>query len=241
MWSAGVFLNVSKIRGSHGSCAGDADEPDEAATADLVRALEAAGAACVAVHCRYAGDDPPKTPARQDETRSLFETLRNEHVAFRERCPLLANGDYYSPDAVATACSGDGRADGVLVARPALLDPSAIFRTDADRKAREDVLKEYLNLADRGRPAREPRSPSDYPRRRPRRCRPDPAPRGPWAHTIQRALPLDRRSSSARSLLGITGKRPRGVAAIRPAKTVRRISKAPPQATTRTTRTRNTS
>ena len=121
----------------------------EAATMDVCRALQAAGAAAIAVHCRYVGDDPPKDPPQLPSQRSLFSRLRSEHAAFREDCALLANGDLYTPAAVAAACAGEGRADGVLVARPALLDCSAIFRADADRRPRLAVLRDYMRLARR--------------------------------------------------------------------------------------------
>ena len=121
----------------------------EAATVDVCRALQAAGAEAIAVHCRYVGDDPPRDPPRLPAQRSLFARLRSEFAAFREDCALLANGDLYSPQAVDEACLGEGRADGVLLARPALLDPSAIFRTDADRLPRLEVLQNYLRLAQR--------------------------------------------------------------------------------------------
>ena len=119
--------------------------PEVGETCDLIRQLHSAGASAVAVHCRYAGVDPPKDPQLATQQR-VFEKLRKEHVAFRESCALLANGDLYTPSQIAAV---DAYTDGILVARPALLDPSAIFRRDADRRPKLEVLQSYVRYSQR--------------------------------------------------------------------------------------------
>ena len=69
--------------------------PEISETCDLIRQLHSAGAVAVALHCRYAGVDPPKDPQLATQQR-VFERLRDEHVVFREDCALLANGDLYT-------------------------------------------------------------------------------------------------------------------------------------------------
>ena len=119
--------------------------PEISETCDLIRQLHAAGAVAVALHCRYAGVDPPKDPQLPTQKR-VFERLRQEHVAFREDCALLANGDLYTHDAISNV---DAYTDGVLLARPALLDPSSIFRRSEERLPKLDVLRQYVRYAQR--------------------------------------------------------------------------------------------
>lgn len=115
-------------------------------TVDLCRALQAAGAQVIAVHCRYPNEQPPKKPPRLDEQRLLFQRLRNEFRVFREDVPLLANGDLYTRDAMAQAC--EGGADGVIIARPALLNCSVFF---AEKRLlpRLVVLRDYITFCRR--------------------------------------------------------------------------------------------
>ena len=89
--------------------------------------------------------DPPKDPQLPTQQR-VFEQLRQEHVAFREDCALLANGDLYTHDAISNV---DAYTDGVLLARPALLDPSSIFRSREERLPKLDVLQQYVRYAQR--------------------------------------------------------------------------------------------
>ena len=119
--------------------------PEISETCDLIRQLHSAGAVAVALHCRYAGVDPPKDPQLPTQQR-VFEQLRQEHVAFREDCALLANGDLYTHDAISNV---DAYTDGVLLARPALLDPSSIFRSREERLPKLDVLQQYVRYAQR--------------------------------------------------------------------------------------------
>ena len=119
--------------------------PEISETCDLIRQLHSAGAVAVALHCRYAGVDPPKDPQLPTQQR-VFERLRQEHVAFREDCALLANGDLYTHDAISNV---DAYTDGVLLARPALLDPSSIFRSREERLPKLDVLQQYVRYAQR--------------------------------------------------------------------------------------------
>ena len=119
--------------------------PEISETCDLIRQLHAAGAVAVALHCRYAGVDPPKDPQLATQQR-VFEQLRQEHVAFREDCALLANGDLYTHEAISNV---DAYTDGCLLARPALLDPSSIFRSSTQRLPKLDVLQQYVRYAQR--------------------------------------------------------------------------------------------
>ena len=119
--------------------------PEINETCDLIRQLHSAGAVAVALHCRYAGVDPPKDPQLPTQQR-VFERLRQEHVAFREDCALLANGDLYTHEAISNV---DAYTDGCLLARPALLDPSSIFRSSSQRLPKLDVLQEYVRYAQR--------------------------------------------------------------------------------------------
>ncbi|KAJ8598749.1 hypothetical protein CTAYLR_010101 [Chrysophaeum taylorii] len=112
-------------------------------TVDVCRAVQAAGAEAIAVHCRFVDEQPPRAPPRHATQRELFQRLRSEFEPFRTECRLIANGDFYARDAAAEACRGDGAADGVIVGRPALLNCS-IFRRNDDPLPRLVVLRDYV-------------------------------------------------------------------------------------------------
>mmetsp|Transcript_19848 Transcript_19848/g.79091 ORF Transcript_19848/g.79091 Transcript_19848/m.79091 type:complete len:289 (-) Transcript_19848:1441-2307(-) len=118
---------------------------DEAAAIDateaLCRALDAAGAAAITLHCRYAGDAPERTPCHRETARRLVRRLREGADEFR--AALLLNGDFYDVDDARQACRGPGGVDGILVARPALLNPS-LFRR-ADPLPRLVVMRDYVD------------------------------------------------------------------------------------------------
>ena len=116
-------------------------------TASLCRRLQQAGAKAITVHCRYPGEAPEKTKPKRELMRRLFEILRRDS-AFQTDCALCVNGDFYDLDDIANASKGPGAADGVLLARPALLNPS-IFRRDTVLLPRYVVLRDYMAYAHR--------------------------------------------------------------------------------------------
>jgi len=110
------------------------DGPSE--SEDVIRALFDAGACCVAVHTRHVGDAIPAVAARPEALAELARRLGPSR-------PLLANGDLYDWDDIGSVAQSTV---GVLLGRPALLDPS-IFRGRGRRVPRAEVLKAYVRLA----------------------------------------------------------------------------------------------
>ncbi|KAG5180339.1 hypothetical protein JKP88DRAFT_152987, partial [Tribonema minus] len=84
-----------------------------AATVELARRLEAAGAAALTVHARLRSTDP-KEPALWDMLRPVVDSVG---------IPVIANGDIYSRADMATVRAQTGCAS-VMLARPALLNCS---------------------------------------------------------------------------------------------------------------------
>ena len=123
------------------------EDDDLSQTADLCLQLQRAGAQAIAVHCRYPGELPEKTKPQRERTRRLFEKLRSEHAAFRDDCALLLNGDFYDHTDIESACSGPGAADGVLLARPALLNPSIFNKKKKILLPRLEMLHDYMATA----------------------------------------------------------------------------------------------
>ncbi|KAJ1446778.1 hypothetical protein M885DRAFT_545274 [Pelagophyceae sp. CCMP2097] len=118
-------------------------------TAALCVLLARAGAAAIAVHGRLPAEEPSQTPPRRSQQFELFSQLRKSHAdlfGLGGTTALLANGDFYGWDAIDAALLGESRCDGVLLARPALLDMS-LFRGRNGRLGRFAVIQEYMRFA----------------------------------------------------------------------------------------------
>jgi len=103
----------------------------DAATVDLARALEQAGASMLTVHTRLK-EERPRHPAHWDRLRPIVDALS---------IPVAVNGDVFCYEdiakvKVATGCSS------VMIARAAMWNPSC-FRPEGPLPV-DDILKRYL-------------------------------------------------------------------------------------------------
>ncbi len=112
---------------------------DARATLDFVRAMEHAGASCIAVHARRADDREKAVAARWEALRPVVEAVG---------VPVLANGDLYTWDDIERVRRDSGCA-GVLLARPALLNPSIFRGRERGPLPLRDVIAAYLRNCER--------------------------------------------------------------------------------------------
>jgi len=122
---------------------------DEAAAIDateaLCRALDAAGAAAITLHCRYAGDAPERTPCHRETARRLVRRLREGADEFR--AALLLNGDFYDVDDARQACRGPG---GVG-------EPASVFKTLMIHHLSLSGFRDCVSRRSMGSSSRDPR------------------------------------------------------------------------------------
>jgi tRNA-dihydrouridine synthase 2 len=94
---------------------------DTSSTLDFITGLVNAGANAIAIHGRRVGDEDTK-PADWDTLEEVVSLAKSKFP----RTPILVNGDFYTRDDW-TSFQARTKADGVLLARPALYNTS-IFR-----------------------------------------------------------------------------------------------------------------
>jgi len=112
--------------------------PTPTQTISFVNALQQAGVDAIAIHARYAGQDPSDTLAQWDQLAPVIASIS---------VPTIINGDLFTQDEIQSVRLSTG-SDSVMLARPAFYNLSLFSSTKTSaRVPQHQVIQDFLKYA----------------------------------------------------------------------------------------------